>query len=133
MSNNVIDVASHTVGTNSGDALRQLVRSVARRGNVVREFKEFNGLNLNIKRLTALEVDQYQMGMVGKDGKVDMTKAEGMRCRLLNMCIVDDDGNRAFAPDEIATWDNDFVQAIFKACQEVNHLEPEKKEEAGKD
>lgn len=115
-------------------SITERVRAAARpKPAVEKEVKTLGNEKVYIRRLSALEADTYQTGMVGKDGKIDFAKFPGYRGKLVAMCLaVNAEGtDLPFKTEEVNKWDNEVLEELVVLCNEVNNLGKKQVDEAG--
>jgi len=81
---------------------------------------EICGNAVRIQRPTPLEFSQYQMSLVDKDGKWNVTNLEGAILLLVSRMWIDDEGNRLFSDSEtkeLGSIDLAFYQSLSEECQ----------------
>ena len=76
------------------------------------------GGSVRIKGMTAYERDRFEDSIVEQKGGDVRVNHINMRAKLLTMCIVDEDGNRIFNPDDIKALGKKSARAINR-CMEV--------------
>lgn len=94
--------------------------------------KEIDGDNYRCRILKLSERDRFQLGMLDeKTGKPSISNLEGGKARLLEMCLVDEEGKRvAKAEDFEEAFSPVEIDKIHEWVQEVNGMNPKAAEEA---
>lgn len=91
-------------------------------------------LSFELRELTAAGRDTYLDRLnarlqIGKDGNAaGLKRFEGMQAELLTLCLFHTDGKQTVTAQEIQKWPASVVNDLFKAAQEINHLNEEKAE-----
>jgi hypothetical protein len=89
---------------------------------------------VRIQRPTPLEFSQYQMSLMGKDGKADISKFADAILLLVARMWIDDDGERLFKDNEtdaLGSIDLGFYQSLSERCQRFASNESEAVEVLG--
>jgi hypothetical protein len=87
-----------------------------------------------IQRPTPLEFSQYQMSLIGKDGKADVGKFADAILLLVARMWIDDEGQRLFKDNEtkeLGSIDLGFYQSLSEHCQRFASNEAEADEVLG--
>jgi hypothetical protein len=91
-------------------------------------------VTVRIQRPTPLEFSTYQMSLIGKDGKGDITKFADAILLLVARMWIDDDGDRLFKDSETAALgsiDLGFYQELSVHCQRFARNDTEADEVLG--
>jgi hypothetical protein len=83
-----------------------------------------------LKPLTSAQRDRFEASVVGIDGKRNL---ENLRARLVADCLVTDTGAKVGKAEAIGELDARLVGALFDKVRELNGMDAEAVEEAGKD
>lgn len=79
-----------------------------------------SGKTVRIRSLSELELEEYQMSLIGNDGQsVRRTRLADATRRLIVLCLVDGAGNRICNENHVAklaAWDGADVQYLGDAC-----------------
>jgi hypothetical protein len=92
-----------------GKLTKRQIKEVTIGDNVVR-----------IQRPTPLEFSQYQMSLIGKDGKAEISKFADAILLLVARMWIDDEGQRLFKDTEtkeLGSIDLGFYQQLSAECQ----------------
>lgn len=82
------------------------------------------GGHVLIRSLTARKRDAFEASVALQNGKQRMNWRD-MRARLVALCLVDENGNRLFGDNDIATLSGKSGKALdrlFDACQKLNKM-----------
>ena len=82
-----------------------------------------------LKPLTSAQRDKFEASVVGVDGKRDLSN---LRARLVCDCLVDESGKAIGNANAIGSLDARLVGALFDKVRELNGMDDEAVEEAGK-
>ena len=82
-----------------------------------------------LKPLTSRDRDNFEASVVGVDGHRDL---HNLRARLVAKCLVDEEGKPIGSEDEIGDLSAQFVGAVFDKVRELNGMDADDVEEAGK-
>lgn len=83
-----------------------------------------------LRPLTSRARDNFEASVVGVDGERDLAN---LRARLVSECLCDEEANRIGSPDEIGELRADLIGVIFDKVREVNGMDNDDVNEAGKD
>lgn len=83
-----------------------------------------------LKPLTSAERDAFEASIVGDQGKRNLSN---LRARLVAFCWVNAEGKAIGQADEIGSLRADVVGALFEKVRELNGMDADDVEEAGKD
>jgi hypothetical protein len=89
---------------------------------------------VRIQRPTPLEFSQYQMSLMGKDGKADISKFADAILLLVARMWIDDEGDRLFKDNEtdaLGSIDLGFYQELSEHCQRFARNDAEADEVLG--
>jgi hypothetical protein len=89
---------------------------------------------VRIQRPTPLEFSQYQMSLMGKDGKADISKFADAILLLVARMWIDDEGDRLFKDNEtdaLGSIDLGFYQELSEHCQRFARNDTEADEVLG--
>jgi len=79
-----------------------------------------SGLTVRIQSLTELEVNNYQMAVVGqRQARYQRDRLRDATRRLIVLCVVDAVGNRLLSDKHVkrlAEWDAADTQVLYDAC-----------------
>jgi hypothetical protein len=100
------------------------------------EDDEGNVRKCTLREMTGLEREQQiaraqSLIEIGPDGKPTVSRAASGdgETFLISLCLVDEEGNN-FSPDAIRKFPASAVSALAEACEQLNGLNVEAKEEA---
>ena len=82
-----------------------------------------------LKPLTSAQRDAFEASVVGVDGKRDLSN---LRAKLVANCLVTEKGKAVGNPQQIGQLDARLVGALFDKVRELNGMDAEDVEEAGK-
>ena len=92
-------------------------------GKFERRFVTFtvDGLQLRARNLNEGEKAQFEAGSVTEEGKVNLAAIQSQRRRLIQLCLVDDDGqqllNHKGDLEALKQLDAAVTTQIFEACR----------------
>lgn len=75
--------------------------------------------------ITDRERDEYELHLMDRDGKPDLTKMKGYRPRLLALCLVDQEGKRLFAngrADGLSDLPSSITVPLYEHAERINQL-----------
>lgn len=100
----------------------------------VPELVEINsiGASIYIRHLTAKERDAHESSVLTK-GVVDVNKLDGIRQRLVSICVCDQSGAPIAKPEQWGTLDADQLDEIAGHCSRINGMGVKEAEEADAD
>lgn len=76
--------------------------------------------DVRLQSLSELERSQYELAALDNKNAVSREKLLHQRCRLIALCVVDDEGKRLFSDDDVRLlleMDSQITNAIFDAAQ----------------
>lgn len=88
-----------------------------------------------VRGLTARERDQFEDGVVKREGKKTTVVLRDARAKLAALCMVDEDGQRLFSDAEVAQLTQKSaaaLQRVFDAAQRLSGITAEDVEELEK-
>lgn len=90
-------------------------------------------ITFTLREMSGTERDRFMEEVLKDDNKVDKVY---LRARLVSRCLVDENGERMFADDEIDqlsdTVASSALEALFAPAQKLNGLDPGAAETAAK-
>ena len=95
----------------------QLLQPAKRRFREV----EVNGGTVRIRSITEKERSEWELGGLDRKGKVARNGLLSIKCRLIVLCVVDEDGNPVFRESDVPKLmeqDSVVTDTIATACQE---------------
>jgi hypothetical protein len=81
---------------------------------------EIGGNTIRLQRPTPLEFSQYQMSLIDKDGKADISRFSTAILLLVARMWIDDEGGRLFSDSEttdLGSIDLELYQTLSEQCQ----------------
>lgn len=93
------------------------------------QFAKEGAFSVLLKPLTSAERDAFEASIVGEEGKRNLSN---LRARLVAFCWVNAEGKPVGKPDEIGALRADLVGEIFDKVRELNGMDADAAEEAGK-
>ena len=112
-------------------SIQKLIASVVAVRSVEVEF-EGTTETIRVRALGFREANAINLTLLGADGKVDTSKVQDYREKLLAQSIVDEDGKPVFTPEQVAEWPVLLADKIEKAIRAANGLTDEAGPEATK-
>lgn len=104
-----------------------------------------DGVVFRLREMNGTERDKFETGVfkdeevVSSDGKTETKRKVDpmyLRARLVALCLIDDNGERMYADDEITMLSDDIPSValgkLFEAAQKLNGLEAAAAEDAAK-
>jgi len=98
------------------------------------EVPEWGG-SVYVRGLTGAERDSFEAGIVQLKGKSQTVNMKNVRAKLLQLTIVDENGNRLFNVEEIASIGAKSAMALerlFNVASRLSGITPEDAEELAK-
>lgn len=92
--------------------------------------KEGESFSVFLRPLKSRDRDNFEASIVGVDGKRDL---HNLRARLVALCWCDEEGKPIGSEDEVGELRADFIGALFDKVRELNGMDSDDVEEAGKD
>lgn len=80
-----------------------------------------DGSKLRIQSITERERSEWESHVKVKRGQITRESLVMLRARLICLCVVDEDGNPLFRPDDASQMlsvDSAITNRLFEACQE---------------
>jgi hypothetical protein len=82
------------------------------------------GEEISIRQLNLLERDDYNLSVIGDDGKVDVSRLRGNKARLIALCLVDEEGKKLLTEqDVIEAFNVNEIDEINDLCAKANGLQ----------
>jgi hypothetical protein len=81
---------------------------------------EIGGNTIRLQRPTPLEFSQYQMSLIDKEGKADISRFSTAILLLVARMWIDDEGARLFSDNEtteLGSIDLELYQSLSEHCQ----------------
>lgn len=85
-----------------------------------RDVELFDGSRFRIQSITERERSEWESHVKVKRGQITRESLVMLRARLICLCVVDNDGELLFRPDDAAQMlsiDSAVTNALFEACQ----------------
>lgn len=77
-------------------------------------------ITIYVRKMSGAEADDFAFAIMGKDGKMDMTKAKGQSAKQIAAALCDAQGGRIANAAKIDTYPSDLKQKLQAICNEVN-------------
>lgn len=114
---------------------REQILNADDRKTVEVEVPEWGGSVL-VRSLSGAERDDFEASTVKMKGGKQQQNIANFRARLVSLCIVNEAGERMFAPVDVKALGNKSVaalQRVFNKCNELNGLSEEDIEDLTQD
>jgi hypothetical protein len=93
------------------------------------QFAKDGAFSVFLRPLKSRDRDNFEASVVGMDGQRDL---HNLRARLVALCWCNEEGNPIGSEDEVGDLRADFVGALFDKVRELNGMDSDDVDEAGK-
>lgn len=89
-------------------------------------FTDKDGTQVNVRSLNEFTKAKYQLQFIGADGEQNIENMESAVRSLIQLSVVDDNGNLMFSEnekDQIGELDSSFTEQLFQFIRKANDFD----------